>query len=276
MNARLIVPLAATALALGWLFWPQGPPDGVPFAAALSHGDISPVDVAPGASNGVPVAPAVATAAGKPEDQGVRQPVALLTTRTRVEAWLQAHKLPSGDSGIDASIRAIQIALAHPEQSHPHPPSVDQFVKDRDFNPLRVALSAEERAEVGRLIADYSSKINELCVDKYLELWMANVALVEAGSFERLPNGGNYPEGRLPPEALAESQRVFQHVSEKFGEDAIISLMAGRDMSHGRAVAVVPENSPDYWAVRDRLSATTAELSLALRTYFLSRRRQTR
>ena len=268
-----VLALGTAVIVLALLWQANSPaagsiPDASPGPARASG--VAPPDL----SAPLVGAPASAEAPDRHEE-APRTSASVPTSEMRVQAWLKVHTLPSGDNGIDHCIRAIRDALAHPEQHAFHVPTTEEVVGNRDLNPLRLELSGSERSELGGLLAEYQLKISRLNLDSFLETWMANAGVASTGACERTPNPANFRQsgGELPPEARAEQQQARDAVRKKYGEDAVVTIMPGPDMSYLRIVALTGENAPEFWRAYQQVVAEKAELQVAVRTFFLQHRR---
>lgn len=194
------------------------------------------------------------------------------------EEFVRAHPLPTGDGGLDSIVESIGLVLA-PEPSSgagssavdPRAAfavavgSVDEWAKRADVNPLGVALSPADVAQLGSLLREYSEQLFRLNRDVYLAQQIGLGGAIEAREFREVPNG-KWPEGL--------NDELFASAREKApGRDENATVLPGRDLSHRRFVVLTRECARDYFDRRDSMALTRAELDLAVRSFFVSMRR---
>ncbi len=126
------------------------------------------------------------------------------------------------------------------------------------------------------MLGEYQLRIGECELARQFELYIANAAVALSDDCEPVPciteaqPWGSPPRGPDP-----EHEAAFARAQARFGADAIMTSMPGRDLSRGRLVGLNRKNAPEFWAAHERVQLERSEYSLAVRTFFrqLQRRR---
>jgi len=196
------------------------------------------------------------------------------STVDRARHWIASTQSPSGDECIDFVYQSLSRNLAEPildtnGQPLPDPfavplPTANELAADRNINPLERPLTTEQLTELSSVIAEYSRRLRDRSRDRWAEEQMGIAEAVRSGRFREVPNG-TWPDG------LNES--LMEEARSTLGADFNISTVPGRNLTHRRVLWLDRTHSPEFFAARDDLDYLRAEFEVAVRSFFLQRRR---
>lgn len=203
-----------------------------------------------------------------------RSEIHIPSTVERARHWIASIQSRSGDECFDFVHQSLSRNLAEPildanGQPLPDPfavplPSANELAADRNINPLERPLTDDQLSQLKSLIAEYSQRLRDRSRDRWAEEQLGIAEAVRSGRFREVPNG-KWPDG------LNES--LMEEARSTLGPDFNISTVPGRDLTHRRVLWLDRTHSPEFFAARDDLDYLRAEFEVAVRSFFLQRRR---